>query len=337
MTTDVPFAEIVEEGTATLSPDSVTFEVGADGTIQRAVQIGYNKIFPRVGINRDGAGPLNLPGDPKFGVNLPEASVWFTPTIEFAVETKWFSVQRAAIQVRGEVEAALVPELTYRPVGTDGENEKEWPMHTPIKTLTLVGTIGYLPVWMEITYSTKLKIIAEANAAITLKAGWRRGFSISAQATYTKDASPAVAWARSATLSPLEEVPITLSGGGTVQGKVSMVPQLDVRLESLLGFHVNADPRYKLEATASGGFTFSAPDGKLQIAPTGSLTPIGGIFADPQCGVEHHRGEPGVFADDGPIPLNHPWLGKILARARHLGLHLARWAAVGERAAGWHS
>ena len=283
MTADVPFAEIVEEGTATISTDSVVYDLGADGTIQPAVEIGYNKTFPRVGIDLDNQGPLALPGNPKFGVSLYKANAWITPSLEFAVETKGFAVQRAAVQARADIEGTLIPELSYRPAGA--EKEKEWNVHAPMKKLVLVGFIYVVPVWMDYTYTTKVKFNAEADIAATLRFGWSRNASLSAGATYVKDASPRVSWSRNATVSPLTVEPVSLSLGGTLQAKVSLVPQLDVRLESLLGFYVNADPRAEFEITADGGIYVSGQDGKIQMNPGGNATLTGGFFADLNAGL----------------------------------------------------
>jgi hypothetical protein len=283
MTTDVPFAEIVEEGTATISADSVVYDLGADGTIQQAVEIGFSKTFPRIGIDLDNEGPLTLPGNPKYGVSLYEANAWITPSLEFAVETKGFSVQRAAIQARADIEGTLIPEISYLPAGT--EKEKEWNVHPPMKKLVLVGFISAVPVWMDYTYTTKVKLDAEANIGALLRFGWSRNASLSAGASYVKDASPRVSWSRNATVSPLTVEPVSLSLGGTVQAKVSLVPQLDVRLESLLGFYVNADPRAEFEITADGGIYVSGQDGKIQMSPGGNATLTGGFFADLNAGL----------------------------------------------------
>ena len=231
MTTNVPFAEIVEEGTSTISADSLVYDLGEDGTIQPAVEFGYSKTFPRVGIDLDNQGPLTLPGNPKFGVSFHNANAWITPTLEFAVEIKGFAVQRAAIQARADIEGTLIPEFSYRPAGA--EKEKEWNVHAPMKKLVLVGFIYTVPVWMDYTYTTKVKLNAEANMGAMLRFGWSRNASLSAGASYVKDASPQVSWSRNATVSPLNVKPVSLSLGGTVQAKASLVPLLDVRLKSL--------------------------------------------------------------------------------------------------------
>ncbi|MCX6872877.1 MAG: SUMF1/EgtB/PvdO family nonheme iron enzyme [Verrucomicrobia bacterium] len=283
MTTDVPLAEIVEEGTATPSADSVVYDLDDAGTIQPAAQISFNMVFPRMGINKDGAGPLNLPGNPKFGVSLPEANIWYTPSLEIALETKGFAVQRASIQSRGDIEAALVPELTYRPAGT--EKEKEWELHAPVTKLVFVGAIGIVPVWLDFTYSTKIKFEAEANAALTLRAGLRGHISVSAGASYSKDASPRVAWTQGPNAVTLDVVPLTVAGGGTANAKLSVVPQIDVRLESLLGFYVNVSRRVEAELTATGSFSFTPSNGRVQIGSDLEVQGTLGTFIDLNAGL----------------------------------------------------
>jgi formylglycine-generating enzyme len=283
MTVDVPFAEIVEEGTGSLSSQSVSYNIGAGGVIQPAATISFSQVFPRVGINKDGAGPLAFPGNPKFSVTLPEAHVWFTPSLEISFETKGFSLLRASIQARGDVDAAIVPQLNYRPVGA--EKDKKIDLHDPISKLTFIGSIGPVPIWVDWTYSTKLDLSFEANAGISLSSGFRRNFSVTAAAQYQKDASPPVTYTKNFTLAPLEEVPLTLSAGGTLKGKVALVPQLDVRLQSLLGYYVNADPRFEVDLTASSSLSFSQTDGRFTIAPGGAATLMGGVFADLNAGL----------------------------------------------------
>jgi hypothetical protein len=88
MTTGVTLAKIAEEGSISMSANSVAFDLSEDGTIQPAGEISDSKTFPRVGIDLDDSGPLALPGNPKFGISLHEAHAWITPSLEFAVETK---------------------------------------------------------------------------------------------------------------------------------------------------------------------------------------------------------------------------------------------------------
>ncbi len=283
MTTDVPLAEIVEEGTATLSTDSVIYNLDAGGTIQPALSGYFSKTFARVGINMDGAGPLNLPGNPKFGVSLPEANVWFTPTLEIAFETKYFTLQRASIYARGDIEAALVAELTYRPAGT--EIEKVWELHTPLKKVAFVGAVGYVPVWLDFTYSTNVKFNAEANAALGLRAGLRGNFSMSAGAAYTKDANPKVTWTRGTSAAPLEMVPLTVTGSGTASAKLTLLPQLDVRLVSLAGFYVNVSPRAEATMTGTGSFSFTPANGGVQIGTGLEAQGTLGAFIDLNAGL----------------------------------------------------
>ena len=299
MTVDVPFAEIVEEGTAALSADSVIYDLDDGGTIQSALQFSYNMTFPKVGFNLDGVGPLALSGNPKFSVSLPEANVWFTPKLEVAFETKYFSVQRASIQSRTDIKAALVANLTYTPWGV--ETEKEWELHKPITKLAFVGAVGPVPVWVDFTYSTKLKFKAEANVPVSLQAGWRRNISMNAGASYIRDSSPRITWTGNSTAGPLEYVPLTLSGGGTASAKVRLIPQVDVRLLSLIGFYVNSDPRAEAEITATGSLTFFPEDSSAMVEAGGSAFLRGGVFADLNAGLSI-RG-----VDQSYLPMMEPY------------------------------
>ena len=288
MTTDVPLAEILEEGTATLSADSVVYELGEGGSIQPAVQPAlqgsFSRTFPRVGINKDGAGPLSLPGDPKYSVSLPEANVWFTPSLDISFETKGFSLRRASVQARGDVEAALVVDLTYRP--ESAETEKEWPLHSPLTKLAFVGSAGPVPVWLDFTYTTKLKFEAEANVALTLRAGLRGNYSMTAGVSYTKDVTPSIEATHGTLAAPLELVPPTVSIGGTAKAKLSLVPQLDVSLQSLVGFYVNATPRLEAELSASAGCTFLPKDGTVLIGGSARAQATLGAFIDLNAGLK---------------------------------------------------
>ncbi len=288
MTVDVPFAEIVEEGSVTLSDDSVIYDLGAGGAIQPAIQpsrqFPFSRTFERVGINKDGAGPLNLPGNPEYSVSLPEANVWFTPSLDISVETKGFSIQRASIQARGDVDAALVVDLTYRPEGA--ETEKEWSLHEPFTKLAFVGSAGPVPVWLDFTYTTKLKFEAEANVALSLRAGLRGNFSMDAGLIYNKDDTPSLRTSHGTTAQPLELVPPTVSIGGTAKAKLSIVPQLEVSLESLVGFYVNATPRLEAELSASASCTFLPKDGTILIGGGGQAQATLGAFIDLNAGIK---------------------------------------------------
>lgn len=117
LTTDVPFAEIVEEGTCSLSENSVVYDLGEDGSIQPAVQINFSRTFPAAGVNLDGQALLGLPANSGVGVSLQQGHVWVTPTLDIALETKGFSVQRAKVQARASLRSALVPNITYQSMG----------------------------------------------------------------------------------------------------------------------------------------------------------------------------------------------------------------------------
>ena len=288
MTVDVPFAEIVEEGTATLSADSVIYGLGAGGTIQPAVQPAsqapFRYPFEGVGINRDGAGPLNFGGDPKFSVSLPEANVWFTPSLEVAIETKGLSLQRASVKAIGEVKTALVMDMTYRPASV--ETQKEWSLHAPLTKLAFVGTAGPVPVWLDFTYTTKLKFEAEANTALALRAGLRGEYSMAAGVTYTKGATPSIRSTYDTFVPPLKIVPPTMSIAGTAKAKLSLVPQLDVSLQSIIGFYVNTTARVEADLSASASCTFLPYNGTVLIGSTAQAQATLGAFVDLNAGLK---------------------------------------------------
>jgi hypothetical protein len=105
-TVDVPFAEIVPDGSIEVNDQTIAYDLDAAGNIQRAVSFDKTFTSDPVGFNLDGFGPVPLSGSPAFTLNLPEAHLTATPTLRLAFETKWGSLQEASVDSRLVVDAA---------------------------------------------------------------------------------------------------------------------------------------------------------------------------------------------------------------------------------------
>jgi sulfatase modifying factor 1 len=267
-TVDVPFAEIVTEGSISFSQESVIYEVGEDGGVQEALEFSTSITFDPFGVNRDGSGPYPLG---EFSLTLPEAHLLFTPTLDLAIETSFGIVVQASVKARVDVEAALVAKITYELGGFS--EATSIPLHSPIKKLVSLGALGPVPVWADLTYTTDLTVEASGDSALEFQTGWRRNFSYSAEASYTEDADPEMEWETSATDSGNRWQPVVVSASGMVSARAAIVPNLDVKLMSLAGFYVNVDPGYGAEVTATGSLSFTpGVPGGFEVGPLESFT-----------------------------------------------------------------
>lgn len=87
-----------------------------------------------------------------------------------------------------------------------------------------------MPVALEVTYTTDLKLEASGDAEISLQAGWKRNFSFAAGALYVPTNTPKISWSKSSDDSGNLWQPIVLSAAGTLHSRVALVPQLDFKL-----------------------------------------------------------------------------------------------------------
>ena len=117
-TTNVPLAEILGEGSASISANSVIYQVSNNIIIKA---FAYNNAIPlgQIGLNQNDATLYEQGG---VSLKLKEAKFLLTPSLELAFETHYFTLQKFDAKLRGPLEMAVVPELTIAGSLSDSKN-----------------------------------------------------------------------------------------------------------------------------------------------------------------------------------------------------------------------
>lgn len=266
-TVDVDFAEIVPDGAIEVNDQTIAYDVDQAGNIQRAISFDKTFTTEPVGFNRDGYGPVPLSGSPAFTLSLPVAHVTAKPTLRVALETRFGVLQEASIDSTLVVDAALTAALQLQ---GSVSSEASANLHAPVLRPVSLGSIGPVPVWVDLTYTTSIKAVAEASASVTLSGGWQRQFTCGAGVSYEKDRTPKVIYHSSSHDTGNLWQPIVLSGSASARARVSIEPKLDAKIWSIAGFWFSVDPGYETNVTANGALTFYPQNGT--ISPAGSLS-----------------------------------------------------------------
>ena len=241
-TTNVPLAEMLQEGSMSLSPNSVIY------------QLTNNVILPALAF--DGAIPIGSVGvdttetlydEDGVTLTLEEAKFLYTPSLSLSFETHNSELKRFAAGLTGRLETALVPQLTI--AGTLADT-KQFDLYSH-KILVFVGWAGVLPVWLEFDFSVTAEVGYNLAADATLTTGVRQNADLSFGVDYVKNRSPQLQGTPGLSLDPLEIVPFTFVINGSASAYAKIVPQLDVRVDSLAGLYANVDPRVEVNGNAN--------------------------------------------------------------------------------------
>lgn len=120
--------------------------------------------------------------------------------------------------------------------------------------------MGIVPVWLDLKFTMSAEFTASANVEATLTGGARQNLDFGFTGRYVRGASPAVTWTREVDAPPVEIVPFSYTINGSANAEVRLVPQIDLRVNSLAGVTANANPRFGFtgEATVTNGELESA-------------------------------------------------------------------------------
>jgi sulfatase modifying factor 1 len=252
MTTDVPLAEILETGSASLSAESVIYDVGTNNVIIRAVSFEHTLQLPTLGTDKSGTTVYNQNG---VTLTLDEAKWLFTPALSLAFETRWLSLQRFDAHFRGALQTALVPELTFSGLDLSGDRTFDLFSKSHVIYLGATPTVPPVPVWLDLKFSLGAEFGYNLSATATMSTGVRQDVDLTFDVDYVKDRSPKVAWNPSVTRYPVQIVSFTYQINGTASAYAMITPQIDLRVNSLAGVEANVDPRVEIngEATVSNG------------------------------------------------------------------------------------
>lgn len=130
-TEDILLTDIIDQGTATLTDDSVVLDISTNGTIVRAFSIGFSKELPPVGMSLSGSGfkvtnggfqvtvngvtyaygsPPSGGWGTTFGLEFvaEELYWWLTPNLETSLEVRVGELKRFSALASGHIESASV-------------------------------------------------------------------------------------------------------------------------------------------------------------------------------------------------------------------------------------
>ena len=246
-TTNLSLAEFVEQGSATVSPNSVIYQLGPNSAITRAFSFEHEIVFDSIGVDTN----VTLFDEDGVTLTLEEAKFLFTPSLTLSFEIGWFELQRFETTLHGRLETALVPQLT---ISGDLSDTMEFDLYEH-KWLVYVGQLGPVPVWLDLNFSLGAEVGYNLAASATMTTGVRQNVDMSFGVDYVKGRSPEVLGHPTVTSYPMEIVPFTYEINGSASAYATIIPQIDLRVNSLAGVYANVDPRVEIngQATVSNG------------------------------------------------------------------------------------
>ena len=109
-TTNIPLAEIIQQGSASLSSDSMIYNFNQNGAFLPAFSFDQTLTLPTLGTDLSGDTIYDQGG---VTLKLKEGYWLLTPSLQIAFETSGLSLQRFEAEFQGDMTTALVPELTF--------------------------------------------------------------------------------------------------------------------------------------------------------------------------------------------------------------------------------
>jgi formylglycine-generating enzyme required for sulfatase activity len=242
-TVEVPLTEIVTNGTATISANSVILQTGTNGAFAKAFEISSTITFPRIGYSLDGAEFTlkdSVGGFDIVDLTLEEQHWWLTPRLQVALEVNWGTVKRFEAIASGNVDAAAVWNVDFLLAGVALEKTIfELPEALQPKTWMFLGAIGPVPVYASLGFDVALKARAEAHATVNFRAGLRQTMDATFGVTYNQ---PNVQWVNTFVFPPPEVIPFTANINAEGSLTVSLEPALEFLVYGLAGVSAGITP-----------------------------------------------------------------------------------------------
>lgn len=288
-TEEATVEDMVDEGSITISGDSVLLEFDSSGAVSavtplRALSIDETVTFPRLGFSLDGASlklmengfeaSVPLPGGDTLSLAVPggaaagnqmaqieaqEWHFWLTPQVSTALEVGWTGLKRFKSSVGGNIEAASVLDVSLLlDLNPEPKTLFDLPVNLEPEAWIAVGAIGPVPIFTVIGFDLKCEVEADATAGITLEYGFRQDYDFAYGVDYLRDRSEPLQFIRPAKLPDTELVPFQIQEiFGEVSVGLSLKPQLKLTVYKLAG--VSAGPKLTgevvVEASTESGFT----------------------------------------------------------------------------------
>lgn len=228
VTRDARLTEMVAEGTASITDESMILEVSTNGTIvsARAVEKAWDFSVPleRIGYSLDGETftAQNL------SITAEECNFWLYPSLEVALEIKAWKVERFKAIVHADLEGALIINATASAGTAYNDTIYDLPRSLQPKKMVTLGTIGGLPIIAEVGMDIKLDVDMYADVDMDLYYGFRDGLEADFGVVYENDDFD---WVKTLTLQEkMEEIEPWVSILGELGFGLTLYPSIYISM-----------------------------------------------------------------------------------------------------------
>jgi len=278
-TQDVRLTDIVEEGTASITEDSMVLEVSTNGTIvaARAVEKAWDFTvpLPRIGYSLDGK-TFTYPntGSSELEITTEECHFWLDPSLEVGLDIKWGNVERFVAIAHGDIETALICDVTaHAGASFDRKTLYDLPRALQPRTLVTLGAIGVPPVVVPVVAEIGLDLTLDADLNATTTMNFRYGFSKEIKTEFGvvyKDDN--FGWRKTFTPEPTETEPFTYAVDGELGLGLTLRPVLYVVVLDVIGNGcagietgpaVRGGIRFETDGTEFAGYLEASVDWEL--------------------------------------------------------------------------
>lgn len=242
-TTETTMAELVTNGSFSITDNAVFLEMDGDGNLVRVLDLDATFEIPDIGDDFSGQtlfsdGPLKL--------TLVEGKFLFHSKLKAALKTSASKVQSFDAQLSGDLQISCVPLFKATTAYTNKHESVIWNRSQWIWT-----AVGIVPVGVEIKASISTKADLKLQATAEIKAGFRQNATMGVAGRYVRNAVPSATWERSFKMEPFQKVPLTFTVNGQGKTTLELIPQIEANLYGAAGIYVNLNPRTTLSGSAT--------------------------------------------------------------------------------------
>ncbi len=273
-TQDVLLTDIVDEGTAAMTENSMVLEVSADGTIisARAVQNAWKETvtIPRIGYSLDGQTfSVSDGGSVGLEIMAEECHFWLSPRLETSVEIKLFGgLKRFSSIARGDIDSALICNVTAQAGATYNKTIFDLPTSAQPRIFVTLGSIGPVPVIAEVGVDLKLDVDMYGDASMNFRYGFRQEIETAFGVRYVKGND--LEWVKDFIPAETDRIPFTSAINGELGLGLTLRPSVYVIVYKLAGIEtgpaVRGGVRFESDGPELAGYLEGRADWELGLA-----------------------------------------------------------------------